>query len=107
VSPVWVGESDTNGGGDRGGVRWSGSRISCQDQPVDRSKNAGGAPGHHRVDVPGFAVWMATGWYTGGSRRSAGTSGPRAWPTHGGDRRRRGRRSAPGSSTRQGRQVPR
>jgi hypothetical protein len=56
ASPVWVGEGGANGGGDRGGVRWSGSRISCQDQPVDRSKNTGGAPGHHRVDVPGVAV---------------------------------------------------
>jgi hypothetical protein len=56
ASLVWVGESGTNGGGDRGGVRWSGSRISCQDQPVDRSKNAGGALGHHRVDVSGVAV---------------------------------------------------
>jgi hypothetical protein len=56
ASPVWVGESGANGGGDRGGLRWSGSRISCQDQPVDRSKNAGGSPGHHRVDVPGVAV---------------------------------------------------
>jgi hypothetical protein len=56
ASPVWVGESVANGGGDRGGLRWSGSRISCQDQPVDRSKNADGLPGHHRVDVPGVAV---------------------------------------------------
>jgi hypothetical protein len=56
ASPVWVGESGTNGGGDWGGVRWSGSRISCQDQLVNRSKNAGGAPGHHRVDVPRVAV---------------------------------------------------
>jgi hypothetical protein len=74
ASPVWVGESGANGGGDRGSVQWSGNRISCQDQSVDRSKNAGGAPGHHRVDVPG-SRWMATGWYTGGSGRSAGTSG--------------------------------
>jgi hypothetical protein len=56
ASPVWVGESSTNGGGVRRGVRWSGSRINCQDQSVDRSKNAGGVPGHHRVDVPGVAV---------------------------------------------------
>jgi hypothetical protein len=55
-SPVWVGESGANGGGDRGGIRWNGSRINCQDQPVDRPKNASGAPGHHRVDVPGVTV---------------------------------------------------
>jgi hypothetical protein len=56
ASPVWVGESGANGGGDRGGIRWSGSRISYQDQPVDRSKNASGTPSHHRVDVPGVTV---------------------------------------------------
>jgi hypothetical protein len=56
AAPVWVGESGANGGGHQGGVRWSGSRISCQDQPVDRSKNVGSAPGHHRVDVPGVMV---------------------------------------------------
>jgi hypothetical protein len=53
---VWVGESGMEGGGDRRGVRWSGSRISCQDQPVDRSKNVGDVLGHHRVDVPEVAV---------------------------------------------------
>jgi hypothetical protein len=55
ASPVWVSESGANEG-DQGGVWWSGSRISCQDQPVDRTKNASGAPGDHRVDVPGVAV---------------------------------------------------
>jgi hypothetical protein len=53
---VWVGESGANRGGNRGGIWWSGSRISCQDQPVDRSKNAGDTPGHHRVDVPGVTM---------------------------------------------------
>jgi hypothetical protein len=73
ASPVWVSESGTNGGGDRGGVRWSGGRISCQDQPVDRLKDAGGAPGHHRVDVPGVTV-DATRWYTGGLGQAAWAS---------------------------------
>jgi hypothetical protein len=56
VSLVWVGESGMNRGGDRGGIRWSGSHIICQDQLVDSSKNASGVPGHHRVDVPGVTV---------------------------------------------------
>jgi hypothetical protein len=56
ASPVRVGESGANGGGDRGGVRWSGSHIGCQDQPVDGSKNTCGSLGHHRVDVPRVAV---------------------------------------------------
>jgi hypothetical protein len=78
VSLVWVGESGVNGGGDRGGVRWSGSRISCQDQPIDRSKNTSGALGHIRVDVPGVAVdgdrvvyrWLGVVcWTIGGHER--------------------------------------
>jgi hypothetical protein len=67
ASLVWVGESGANRGGDQGGVRRSGSRISCQDQPVDRSKNAGGAPCHHRVDVPSFTVdgnWVIVNHFT-------------------------------------------
>jgi hypothetical protein len=55
-TPVRVSEGGTNGGGDRGGVRWSGGRISCKNQSVDRSKDSGGAPSHHGVDVPGVAV---------------------------------------------------
>jgi hypothetical protein len=53
---VLVDEGGANGGGDRGGVRWSSGRISGQDQPVDRPKDTGGAASHHRVNVPGVAV---------------------------------------------------
>jgi hypothetical protein len=45
-----------NGGGDRGGVRRSGSRVGCQDQPVDRTENTSYAASHHRVDVSRVAV---------------------------------------------------
>jgi hypothetical protein len=64
-SLVGVGESGVNRGGDRRGIWWGRSRISSQDQPVDRSKNAGGAPGHHRVDVPEITVdgdWVVHRW---------------------------------------------
>jgi hypothetical protein len=74
---VWVGESSANGGGDRGGVQWSGSRISCQDQPVDRSKNISGAPSHHWVDVPGVAVDgdRVVHWWLGAVCRDIGGRG--------------------------------
>jgi hypothetical protein len=55
-TPVWVCEGGANRGGDRGGVRWSGGRISGQNQLIDRAKNADGTVSHHRVDVPGVAV---------------------------------------------------
>jgi hypothetical protein len=55
-TPVRVGEGGANGGGDRGGVRWSIGRISGQDQPVDRPKNTGGVASHHRVNVSGVGV---------------------------------------------------
>jgi hypothetical protein len=109
ASPVGVDESGANRGGDRGGIRWSGSRISCQDQPVDRSKNAGGAPGHHRVDVPGVAVdgdrvvhrWLgAIGRDVGGrgrGRLAAVIDDDGVGEAH----------CAPGSSTGPGQQVPR
>jgi hypothetical protein len=77
ASLVWVGVSDANGGGDLGGIRWSGSRISCQDQLVDGSKNTGDAPGHHRVDVPGVAVdgdWVIH-WWLGVVYRDVGGRG--------------------------------
>jgi hypothetical protein len=53
---VLVSEGGANGVGDRGGVRRSGSRVSGQNQPIDGAENAGGAPSHHRVDVPGVTV---------------------------------------------------
>jgi hypothetical protein len=53
---VWVGEGGANRGGDRGGVRRSGGRISDQNQAVDGAENVGGTPSHHRVDVPRVAV---------------------------------------------------
>jgi hypothetical protein len=53
---VRVSEDSTNGGGDRGGVRWSSGRISGQDQSVDKPKNTSGAVSHHQVNVPGVAV---------------------------------------------------
>jgi hypothetical protein len=53
---VWVSEGGANAGGDRGGVRWSGSRISGQNMLVDEAKNTGSTSSHHRVDVPGVAV---------------------------------------------------
>jgi hypothetical protein len=56
TTPMWVDEGSANGGGHRGCVRWGAGRISCQDQPVDRVKNASGASSHHRVDVPGVMV---------------------------------------------------
>jgi hypothetical protein len=43
-------------GGDQGGVWWSSSRISSQNQPVDEPKDTGGALIHHRVDVPMLMV---------------------------------------------------
>jgi hypothetical protein len=70
ASPVWVGESGTNGGWDRGGVRWSDSRISCQDQPVDRSRTPAARQGTIGWTCLG-SRWMVIGWYTGDSRRSA------------------------------------
>jgi hypothetical protein len=54
--PVGVGEDDTNGGGDRGGIWRSGSCVSRQDQPVDGAENVGCAMSHHRLDVPGVTV---------------------------------------------------
>jgi hypothetical protein len=54
--PVGVGKGSANGGGDRGGVRRSGSRVSRQDQSVDGAENTDCVTGHHRVDVPGGAV---------------------------------------------------
>jgi hypothetical protein len=45
-----------NEGGGRGGVWWSGDRISGQNQPVNGAKNTGSAPSHHQVDVPEVAV---------------------------------------------------
>jgi hypothetical protein len=56
TTPVRDDEGGANGGGGRGGVRWSCGRISGQDHPVDRPKDTGGAASHHRVDVPGVAV---------------------------------------------------
>jgi hypothetical protein len=53
---VVVGECSANGGGDRGDVRRSGSRISRQNQPIDRAENVGCAMSHHQVDVPGVAM---------------------------------------------------
>jgi hypothetical protein len=85
---------------------WSGSRISCQDQPVDRSKNTGGAGSPSGGRARGHG-----GWRPGGTPVAQGglpgRRGPRAWPTRGDDRRRRGRRTAPGSSTGPGQQEPR
>jgi hypothetical protein len=57
TTPMWVGEGGANGGGDRGGVRRSDSRISVQNQPVYGAKNAGDTLSHHRVDVPRVAVY--------------------------------------------------
>jgi hypothetical protein len=53
---VRVGEGSANGGGDRGGVRWSSGHVSGQDQPVYWPKNIGGAASHHGVNVSGVAV---------------------------------------------------
>jgi hypothetical protein len=74
---VWVSEGGANGGGDRGGVRWSGGRISSQNQSVDWPKDTGGASSHHRVDVPGVTV-DGDRAVTDGSERAAGTSGAAA-----------------------------
>jgi hypothetical protein len=49
ATPVRVGEGCPNGGGDRGGVRRSDSRVSRQDQLVNGAENAGCAVSHHRV----------------------------------------------------------
>jgi hypothetical protein len=67
--PVWISNGGANGGGHWGGIRRSGSRISCQDQPVDGVENDDDASSHHRVDLPGVAVdgdrvvhrWLGTG----------------------------------------------
>jgi hypothetical protein len=56
VTLVGVGEGGANGGGDRGIIQRSGSRVGRHDQPVDRAKNVGCVARHHRVDVPGVAV---------------------------------------------------
>jgi hypothetical protein len=56
TTPMWVSEGGSDGGGDQGGVRRSGGRISDQNQPLDGAKNAGSAPSHHRLDMPGVAV---------------------------------------------------
>jgi hypothetical protein len=56
ATPMWVDEGGAKGGGDRGCVRRSDSRISCQDQPVDGAANVGGVPSHHWVDMSGVAV---------------------------------------------------
>jgi hypothetical protein len=55
ATPLGVGEGGANGG-DRGGIRRSGSRVSRQDQPVNGVENAGCATSRHRVDVPGVTV---------------------------------------------------
>jgi hypothetical protein len=56
VTSMGAGEGGANGGGNRGGIQRSGSRVVCQDQPVDGAENVGCAASHHRVDVPGVAV---------------------------------------------------
>jgi hypothetical protein len=72
VTPVGVDEGRANGGGDRGSIQRSGSRVGRQDQPVDRAENADCVASHHRVDVPGVAVDGDWG-YTGGSVRADGS----------------------------------
>jgi hypothetical protein len=72
--PVWVGEGGANGGEDWGDVRRSGSRVSCQNQPVDEAENASGVPSHHRVDVP-VVVVNGDRVIQGGSKRVAWMSG--------------------------------
>jgi hypothetical protein len=54
-TPVGVGEGGANGGGDRGGVRWSSGRVGGQDQPVDRT-DTGDMTSHHGGCVSGVAV---------------------------------------------------
>jgi hypothetical protein len=71
AAPVGVDEGGTNEGGDRGGIRRSGSCVSRQDQSVDGAENAGCVAIHHWVDMPRVAV--AIGWYTGGSVLRVGT----------------------------------
>jgi hypothetical protein len=56
ATPVGDGEGGTSGGGDRGGIRRSGSHVSRKDQPVNRGGNVGCAMSHHRVYVPGDTV---------------------------------------------------
>jgi hypothetical protein len=67
ASPVWVGETGEASGGV---VVVSAAKIS-------RSTGRR-TPAARRVTIGWTCLgsrWMATGWYTGGSGRSAGTSG--------------------------------
>jgi hypothetical protein len=52
---VWVSQGGAYRG-DRGGIRWSSSRIGDYNKPVDGQKDTSGLSRHHRVDVPGVAV---------------------------------------------------
>jgi hypothetical protein len=94
-----VGEGDTNGGGNRGGIRRSDSRVVRQDQLVDGAENvgcAGESPSGGRARGRG-------GWRPGGmlEARCGPTchQEPREGPTLGGGRRGQGQRSEPCTST--------
>jgi hypothetical protein len=73
AAPVGVGEDGANGGGDRGGVRRSGSRVSRQDQSGGERQRRAESPlgGRARVVVDGDRVvhrWLRAGNRNVGSR---------------------------------------
>jgi hypothetical protein len=74
---VGVGEGGANEGEYQVGVRRSGSRISCQDQPIDGAENIGCTPSHNQVDMPEVAVDgdRVVHGNLGASRRGVGSRG--------------------------------
>jgi hypothetical protein len=108
-TPVRVSEGGANGGGGRGGVRWSSGRTSGQNQLVNGPKDACGL---RCVESPlggcarGRGEWRPGGTLTAQSEAS-GWWGPQACSARGDDRRQQGRRIGPRSSRGLGLWAPR